>query len=86
MEPSLRRTSYQYERQAEALARRRSSIELSATGGENGVQLKSALSTLLSALRNGASRYCDMVVKDPDLTSKLESAFRLTSYILPGAL
>ena len=83
LEPTLRRTSYQYEMQAEALARRRSSVELS---GENGVQLKTALSTLLSALRSGAGRYCDMVVKDPDLTSKLESAFRLTSYILPGAL
>ena len=81
-EPTLRRTSFQdrkYELQADA---RRSSIDT----GVNGLQLKTALSAVLAALRNGANRYCDMVVKDPDLTSKLESAFRLTSYILPGAL
>ena len=82
LEPTLRRTSFQdrnYELQTDA---RRNSID----SGVNGLQLKTALSTVLTALRSGASRYCDMVVKDPDLTSKLESAFRLTSYILPGAL
>ena len=90
LEPTLRRTSYQdrnYELQG-ADQSRRDSIDdatVSATG-ENGLQLKTTLSTVLSALRSAAERYCDMVVKDPDLTSKLESAFRLTSYILPGAL
>ena len=88
LEPTLRRTSYQdrkYDIQADA---RRGSIDLVQAGaGESAlVQLKSALSTALTVLRSGAGKYCDMVVKDPDLTSKLESAFRLTSYVLPGAL
>lgn len=82
LEPTLRRTSFQDRKCELQTGARRSSIDT----GVNGLQLKTALSTMLTALRNGASRYCDMVVKDPDLTSKLESAFRLTSYILPGAL
>ena len=80
LEPTLRRTSFQ-DRKYELQAERRDSIDSSV----NGLQLKTALSAVLSAIRSGADRYCDMVVKDPDLTSKLESAFRLTSYILPGA-
>ena len=83
LEPTLRRTSYQerrYQLQADA---RRGSIDVSP---ESGLQVKTALSAVLSALRTGADKYCDMVVKDPDLTSKLESAFRLTSYIVPGEL
>lgn len=87
LEPTLRRTSYQegrYDLQANT-QRRRGSLEV-VSEGESGVQLKTALSAALSALRSGAERYCDMVVKDPDLTSKLESAFRLTSYVLPGVL
>ena len=88
LEPTLRRTSYQdrkYDVQADA---RRGSIDATQAGaGENAlVQLKTALSTALTVLRSGAGKYCDMVVKDPDLTSKLESAFRLTSYVVPGAL
>ena len=88
LEPTLRRTSYQdrkYDVQADA---RRGSIDVTPAGaGENAlVQLKTALSTALTVLRSGAGKYCDMVVKDPDLTSKLESAFRLTSYVVPGAL
>lgn len=89
LEPTLRRTSYQdrkYDVQADA---RRGSTDVTqqAVAGENTmVQLKAALSTAITVLRSGAGKYCDMVVKDPDLTSKLESAFRLTSYVVPGAL
>ena len=82
LEPTLRRTSYQDLQAAGRGESRRDSIDRETTGE---LQLKTALSTVLSALRSAAGRYCDMVVKDPDLTSKLESAFRLTSYILPGA-
>ena len=90
LESTLHRTSYQdrkYDRDIQADARR-SPIDMPQAGaGENVlVQLKATLSTALTVLRSGAGEYCDMVVKGPDLTSKLESAFRLTSYVLPGAL
>ena len=88
LEPTLRRTSYQDRKYELKADERRGSIDVTQPGaGETGLmQLKTALSTVVSALRSGAGKYCDMVVKDPDLTSKLESAFRLTSYIIPGAL
>lgn len=39
----------------------------------------------LSLLRQVASKYEDTVVRDPELTSKLEYALRIASYIIPGA-
>lgn len=42
------------------------------------------VSRLATALRELMSKYADMVVKDPALTSKIESALRLASYVLPG--
>ena len=88
LEPTLRRTSFQDRKYDVQADERRGSIDAMQAGArENAlVQLKTALSTALTVLHSGAGKYCDMVVKDPDLTSKLESAFRLTSYIVPGAL
>ena len=40
----------------------------------------------LAALRELTGRYEDMIVADPDFTSKLESGLRLASYLLPGGL
>lgn len=36
-------------------------------------------------LRQAAARYEDMIVKDPDFTSKLESALKVASFLIPGA-
>ena len=43
-----------------------------------------AISRLLRPLRQLLARYEDMVVRDPDFTSKLESGLRLASYLVPG--
>ena len=36
-------------------------------------------------LRQLAAKYEDVVVKDPDFTSQLESTLKVASYIIPGA-
>lgn len=38
----------------------------------------------LAVLREVAGRYEEMVVKDAEMTAKIESALRLASYIVPG--
>ena len=38
----------------------------------------------VSALRAAMARYQDMVVKDPDFASKLETGLRFVSYLVPG--
>ncbi len=43
-----------------------------------------SVSRVAAALRELVGKYEDMVVKDPALTSRIESALRLASYILPG--
>ncbi len=43
-----------------------------------------SVSRVSAALCELVGRYEEMVVKDPSLTAKLESALRLASYILPG--
>lgn len=40
----------------------------------------------LAVLRELAGRYKEMVVKDPEFTSKIETVLRLASYVIPGAL
>ena len=40
----------------------------------------------LAVLRELAGRYQEMVVKDPEFTSKIETVLRLASYVIPGAL
>ena len=40
----------------------------------------------LAVLRELSERYQEMVVKDPEFTSKIETVLRLASYIIPGAL
>lgn len=37
-------------------------------------------------LRQLAGKYEDTIVRDPDLTTKLESTLKVASYIIPGAL
>ena len=44
-----------------------------------------AAARVLQVLRQLAGRYEEMVVKDPELTSKIESALRVASYLIPGA-
>lgn len=41
-------------------------------------------SSSLELLSEALEKYQNMVVRDPDLTSKLECAFRFASYIIPG--
>ncbi len=40
----------------------------------------------LQALWEAVERYQEMVVKDPNLASKLETVFRVGSYIIPGTI
>ena len=42
------------------------------------------LRATLSLLRQAASKYEDMIVRDPGFTSNLESALKVASYIIPG--
>ena len=39
----------------------------------------------VTMLRQAAAKYEDMIVKDPNFTSNLESALKVASYIIPGA-
>lgn len=48
-------------------------------------RLPDAAVRVLSVVRQLAGRYEEMVVKDPELTSKIESALRVASYLIPGA-
>ena len=41
-------------------------------------------SASLKAVWEVLEKYQEMVVRDPELTSKLEAAFRVASYIIPG--
>lgn len=36
-------------------------------------------------VHQAAAKYEDMIVKDPNFTSNLESALKVASYIIPGA-
>lgn len=47
--------------------------------------LGSSLRQCVSMVRRAAANYEDMIVKDPQFTSKLETALRIASYIIPGA-
>lgn len=47
--------------------------------------LKSSLRKSMAMLRQAAAKYEEVIVKDPDFTSKLETVLRVASYILPGA-
>lgn len=42
------------------------------------------LSASLKAVWEAVEKYQEMVVRDPELTSKLEAAFRVASFIIPG--
>lgn len=55
------------------------------SGPRNENALKSSLRQSLALLRHAAARYEDMIVKDPEFTSKLETVLRVASYIIPGA-
>ena len=61
-------------------------IEVRAEGVDEPRAVQEALSTVMNTLRGVVARYQDMVVKDPELTSKLEMGFRFASYLLPGVL
>ncbi len=56
-----------------------------AEGSRRENAFKSTLRQSLSLLCQAAARYEDMIVKDPDFTSKLETVLRVASYIIPGA-
>ena len=43
-----------------------------------------AATRVLEVLRELVGRYEDLIVKDPDVASKIESALRLVSYLVPG--
>ena len=45
----------------------------------------SKFSRVGAMLRQAAAKYEDLIVRDPDFTSKLESWLKATAYILPGA-
>ena len=40
----------------------------------------------LKTLWEAIERYQELVVRDPNFTSKLEAAFRIGSYIVPGKI
>lgn len=46
---------------------------------------RSSLRRSMAVLRQAAAKYEEVIVKDPDFTSKLETVLRVASYILPGA-
>ena len=43
-----------------------------------------AATRVLEVLRELVGRYEDLIVKDPDIASKIESVLRLVSYLVPG--
>ena len=55
------------------------------TRGRRGSTLKSTLRQCIAVIGQAGARYEDLIVKDPDFTSKLETVLRVASYIIPGA-
>ena len=59
-------------------------MELASSSSEESGFSRIALRRSASTLGQISAKYGDVIVKDPDFTSKLESALKVASYLIPG--